>query len=66
MQRSLAVDASCHEGGESPNDGIFAPSFLAVGIAFRKHGDSRGGKTSLLPSSTLCVGTPADAVCSEL
>ena len=40
--------------------------YLFCGVAFHMHGDSRGGGTSLLPSSTLCVGTPADAICPEL
>eukprot|EP00117_Sycon_ciliatum_P036810 scpid108718/ scgid27657/ len=68
VQLYLDFDASFHEVGESLNDETFALSFfvVVVGVTFRKHGDARGGGTSHLPSSTLCVGNPADTVCSEL
>ena len=41
FQWSVAVDGSFHEVGEFPNDMMLAQLFLVVGIAFRRHGDSR-------------------------
>ena len=55
VPRSLAVDSSFHDVGESANDRIIALLFSVVGAAFCNHGDPQGGGTSRLPSFALCV-----------
>ena len=48
------------------NSRISSPLVLVFCVAFRKHRDSRGCGTSLLPYSTFCMGNPAEVICSEL